>query len=505
MRRPLLCGIMLASLVGLTVDAHLPAEGPGGHVGAGRLRAVLRGGMNEPPSSMHRSVLEETPANALPGKTAGPRGPLVEKIRLCDDRRPQPELLPSSKSFDEKVYEHVACAAFGMLFEAFLATGCADVPGKSNSGASDQGTSPAKRRRSSCRDVPSEPVRWVLHFIERGGDACPELAVRKLAGGLEQKWKNGSGGCAWRRIEEDDADQASGRGAGNMSSRVYGPFASKDMLCNVVSVLQRLFVLRCQECARPNNAAPSATTSGVLRWRGRHQHCMSAALAEAACKEAAIRCGKKCGYLAPCCSTDTSEHRSVSIEEALRAAQDVSPYSMDSAKRKTSSGIDGGPASSSAAILPQPWAASNDAGETDVFAQRQDGVERDVMVWAGGDQARSRGASKTAETGVNAGSVQLGCEDQVRNLVAALGDGLHRASMIVDGLEDLVRALNMTHIPRRIEVWFLRVHVGGIVHVVSCPPFFAFSPCHSCCALSRHLAFRCCILIPPSSLVEVLL
>jgi len=57
-------------------------------------------------------------------------------------------------------------------------------------------------------------------------------------------------------------------------------------------------------------------------------------------------------------------------------------------------------------------------------------------------------------------SAGAGAEEQVRNMVAALGDGLHRASLIVDGLEDVARVLNMRRVPRRIEGYDIS-HIQG--------------------------------------------
>ena len=49
-----------------------------------------------------------------------------------------------------QVYEHVACAAFGMLFEAFLATGCADVPGNVSNSSVGQVVSKGARETVMC-------------------------------------------------------------------------------------------------------------------------------------------------------------------------------------------------------------------------------------------------------------------------------------------------------------------------------------------------------------------
>ena len=80
------------------------------------------------------------------------------------------------------------------------------------------------------------------------------------------------------------------------------------------------------------------------------------------------------------------------------------------------------------------------------------------------DDSKDLGAHPEAPHGGGQGGEEEEEEEEagtdVANLVAGIGDGLHRASLVVDGLDDLAKLLNLTRVPRRIEGYDIS-HIQG--------------------------------------------
>ena len=298
-------GVFLACCVGLTVDA-LPQPRDAPALRAPGLPCALRGG------AAAADELSAHPAAAA----AAAAGPLATTSALeADGRRgrgaSEQEAQRQAKRGDRwrsptpalKVYMHVASVASAALFRAFLALADRD--------ATPEGTLPGvpasgKRRRqtASSHQNTSAKARWVLCFTDGGTSACPQLDVRCLQGTLERQWTAAPGGPWWREILDSAASgkTAVGGEVEGVPARLYGPFACKDMLTQVATLVRRLFLLRCSGCSRP------AAGRNILQWPSRPQHRMTALLAEAVSREAIHRCSwpSHPDHRSPCASPSSS-------------------------------------------------------------------------------------------------------------------------------------------------------------------------------------------------------
>ena len=186
---------------------------------------------------------------------------------------------------------HVAGAAFATLFRAFLAMAAPRAHALGALGDQDEAAEgtvkdPKRRRRVLTAE---QKARWVLCFTHGGANSCPTLDVRRLDRALERKWNAGTGSGAWRDIiESADFPGGDAGASGDTACRLYGPFYSRDSLSHVSTLLRRLFLLRCTACSGPQGR--ESKQGGVLRWQRRPQHRMAALLAEAVCREATHRC-----------------------------------------------------------------------------------------------------------------------------------------------------------------------------------------------------------------------
>jgi len=292
-------GVFLACCVGLTLTVEALARdsafctarplalrgGVGGGrkvkkvekevVGGGGLHVVPPPGLSRPPAT--------TSAGGADGRCE--RGTREQAARRQEQ--------PASAAL--KVYMHVASAACAALFRAFLVLAApgpqqAD-PRDEEAAAESTASGPAsgkRRKQSATSHQKCTRAGWVLCFTDENASACPQLLVRCLQGPLEQQWTAAPGGSWWREIRDPVANGNTALG-GEMQrapTRLYGPFASKDVLTQVATLVRRLFVLRCSACSTSSRPAGR----NILQWTASAEHRMAALLANAVCKEATRRC-----------------------------------------------------------------------------------------------------------------------------------------------------------------------------------------------------------------------
>jgi hypothetical protein len=196
-----------------------------------------------------------------------------------------------------KVYMHVANAACAVLFRAFLVLAAPAPPqaeprdeeAAAESTASGLPASGKRRKQSATSHQKTcTGAGWVLCFADGNASACPQLLVRCLQGPLEQQWTAAPGGSWWREIRDPVATgkMALGGEIQRAPTRLYGPFASKDVLTQVATLVRRLFLLRCSACSTSSKPAGW----NILQWTASPEHRMSALLADAVCREATRRC-----------------------------------------------------------------------------------------------------------------------------------------------------------------------------------------------------------------------
>ena len=364
-----------------------------------------------------------------------------------------------------RVYMHVTRASFDTLFQSFFATATDSlhtVPweesGKDN--AEPQGKHP---RQSANR-----PLRWVLCFVDLDSvHTCPALKVLRLEGDLELQWHAAPGGTCWREIRNSTSGQSNAstavEAAYSCSWRAYGPFGAKEPLSKVARQLQRLFLLRCSDCSRSEASGlgvPGHIEGGMLHWRTRTQHRMAAVLADAVFREAAERSCSTCAAPAapglPALPSHSQSPDSLlqgptslaraGSQDTLEQQAHHSPSCIHAALRTALSGVDGFKQDSGSfgerlgdpcertqklLVTDRPPAVSKDDGNGMVGALTgSDHVGRCSGSWAASMKNVSiTNSGQLAQLDMGVDAVDEAA-NAAANVLAALGDGLHQASLV---------------------------------------------------------------------------
>ena len=394
----------------------------------------------------------------------------IEKLLAS---RPDERTRPLSATLTPltRVYMHVARASFDTLFQSFFATATDSlhtVPWE------ESGKDNAEPRGKHPRQSANRPLRWVLCFVDLDSvHTCPALKVLLLEGDLELQWHAAPGGTFWREIRNSTSGQSDAstaiEAAYSCSWRAYGPFGSKEPLSKVARQLQRLFLLRCNDCSRSEArglGVPGHIEWGMLHWHTRTQHRMAAVLADAVFREAAERsCSTRAAPAAPGLpalpshsqspdsllqgptslaragsqeSLEQQAHHSPScIHAALRTALSryALHYGVDSFKQDSGSSGErlGDPCERIQKLLvtDRPPAVSKD-GSNDMVGALTGSYH--VGGCSGSLAASMKNVSITNSGQLAQPGMWVDAADEAANaaanVLAALGDGLHQASLV---------------------------------------------------------------------------